>query len=102
MINDIKAKLPSKKKAVEEDELDENEGTRSGQDATDPTVNLSDKTGATSIGDLDEEEYEEEAPKSLVDKLKAKFAPRKKLLQQMMTMKMLKRNQPRKKSIQSF
>lgn len=78
MINDIKAKLPSKKKAVEEDELDENEGTRSGQDATDPTVNLSDKTGATSIGDLDEEEYEEEAPKSLVDKLKAKFAPKKK------------------------
>lgn len=80
MINDIKAKLPLKKKAVdEEEELDENEGEVGGQDATDPTMNLSDKTSSTDIRDIDEDEEEVEEPKSLVDKLKAKFAPKKKV-----------------------
>lgn len=78
MINDIKAKLPLKKKAEVQDELDENEGEVGGQDATDPTLNSSDKTSSTDIRDLDEDEEVEE-PKSLVDKLKAKFAPKKKL-----------------------
>lgn len=76
MINDIKAKLPLKKKA-EDEEIDDNDGDDLGQDATDPSLNMSDKTSSTDIRDIDEDEEVEE-PKSLVDKLKAKFAPKKK------------------------
>lgn len=71
LIGDIKAKLPSKKKAV-----DENDGDDLGQDATDPTLNLSDETSSTDVHDIEDEEVE--ATKSIVDKLKAKFAPKKK------------------------
>jgi hypothetical protein len=66
-----------KKKAADE-ELDDNDGEVGGQDATDPTINLSDKTSSTDIRDLDQDDEEVEEPKSLVDKLKAKFAPKKK------------------------
>ena len=56
MLNDIKAKLPFKKKGNAE-ALDDNEdsGTDLG-DATDPGINVIDKTGATDFGKLGDED----------------------------------------------
>lgn len=73
MINDIKAKLPSKKKAKDE-ELDEDEdSSNKNQDATDPGLSASDSTGVTDIGELNDK------PQTLIDKLKSKLIPKKKV-----------------------
>ncbi len=65
MLKDLKSKLPSKKKSeeVEDDELQD--------DVTHPT-RQADTSGVTDISD--EEDFEEEAPQSLVDKIKAQFS----------------------------
>ena len=73
MINDIKAKLPSKKKAKDE-ELDEDEdSSNKNQDATDPGLGASDSTGVTDIGELNDK------PQTLIDKLKSKLIPKNKV-----------------------
>ena len=79
MINDIKAKLPSKKKVSDEDHDDIDDSSESNQDATDPGLNAGDKTGATDISDLDMgEEEDTDRPQTMIDKIKAKLIPQKK------------------------
>ena len=71
LINDIKAKLPSKKKAKDE-ELDDDTEIKETGDATDPGVGAADKTGVTDISALHGK------PQTFVDKLKEKLIPKKK------------------------
>ena len=79
MLNDIKAKLPFKKKGNSE-ALDENEDSDNDiGDATDPGMNAVDKTSATDIGKLGDDEGEDKVKsQTLVDKIKAKLIPKKK------------------------
>jgi hypothetical protein len=80
LINDIKSKLPFGKKGEEIDENEEVENET--EESTDPALSALDKTGATDIGeledDLDEDSDEDDTPVSIVDKIKAKFARKKK------------------------
>jgi hypothetical protein len=71
LINDIKAKLPSKKKA-KEDELDDDTEIKETGDATDPGVGAADKTGVTDISALNDK------PQTFIDKIKSKLIPKKK------------------------
>ena len=79
LINDIKAKLPSKKKVSDEDLDDIDDSSESNQDSTDPGLNAVDKTGATDISDIEVgEEEDTERPQTMIDKIKAKLIPQKK------------------------
>jgi hypothetical protein len=79
LINDIKAKLPSKKKVSDEDLDDIDDSSESNQDATDPGLSAGDKTGATDISNLDmSEEEDTDRPQTMIDKIKAKLIPQKK------------------------
>ena len=63
----------------DEDLDDIDDSSESNQDATDPGLNVVDKTGATDISDLDgSEEEDSDRPQSMIDKIKAKLIPQKK------------------------
>ena len=63
----------------DEDLDDIDDSSESNQDATDPGLNASDKTGATDISDLDMgEEEDTDRPQTMIDKIKAKLIPQKK------------------------
>jgi len=79
LINDIKAKLPSKKKVSDEDLDDIDDSSESNQDSTDPGLDAVDKTGATDISDVEMgEEEDTDRPQTMIDKIKAKLIPQKK------------------------
>ncbi len=79
MINDIKAKLPLKKKAKAEELDDDQDSPQKNQDATDPGINAVDKTGATDIGAVGDISEVSDKPQTFVDRIKSKLIPKKKV-----------------------
>lgn len=66
------------KKKGEEELDDDQDSSNETVDKTDPGLTALDKTGATDISDLSEEDEVSDKPQTLIDKIKAKIIPRKK------------------------
>jgi cytoskeletal protein RodZ len=66
-----------KKKGEEELDDDQDSSNETG-DKTDPGLTALDKTGATDISDLSEEDEVSDKPQTLIDKIKSKIIPKKK------------------------